>query len=116
VPELQGLRIVGTERHLSLSNGTTTVRGVGSLRIELVAIFTWSADAKPTMPFGISWLGGVGNLSVDCTRASATGEAPGGCMVSTISSANNTSVQSYTMPVLPVASNSVRIHTIVDHS
>ena len=120
VPELQALRIAGSERHLQCLSGKTKrpAEGCwakGSLRIEIVAVFWWTA-AKPTEPFGVSWLGGAGNLSVDCTSKSATGEAPGGCMVSTVSSTNNTGVTGSTMPVLPVATSVVRIHTIVDHS
>ena len=125
VPELQTLRLPGSERRLAL-DGTETrlsegrrqhVQGAGALRLEIIARFSWPAGSGlPTQRFGFSFLGGAGNVSIDCTNSTATGEAPGGCMAGIVGSVNNTATKTTWMPVLPIATNEVRIHTIVDHS
>lgn len=108
VPELQGLRIAGSEQHATLHSGTMSVldqpqshvamqKLKGALRLEIVATFSWTSATMPTRPFGYSWLSGAGNLTVDCTSQiiNNTGEAPGGCMVGIVTSTaanNNTGV------------------------
>jgi hypothetical protein len=123
VPELQMLRLPGSKRQVALDNIKLReglrqyVQAAGALRLEIIAKFSWSADTGlPTSRFGFSFLGGAGNISVDCTNSTATGEAPGGCMVGIVGSANNTATTVTWMPVLPISSNEVRIHSIVDHS
>ena len=131
VPEFKRLRLPGSEQHLELSGSgggpaAVVVKGNGALRLEIVATFSWggsksngprngSSSSRPAAPFGFSYLGGKGNVSVDCTDQAATGEAPGGCMVVITNSVNNTGTQLLWMPVLPVGGRSVRVHTIVDH-
>jgi len=103
VPELQTLRLPGSERRLAL-DGTETrlsegrrqhVQGAGALRLEIIARFSWPAGSGlPTQRFGFSFLGGAGNVSIDCTNRTATGEAPGGCMAGIVGSVNNTVIKS----------------------
>lgn len=122
VPEYKMLRLQGSEQQLSLPGtaaGQSIVRGKGALRLEVVVEFSWTvggaaATHKPATTFGFSFLGGKGNVTVDCTALANTGEAPGGCMIAIVSAANNTATTLQWMPVLPVHSNSVYIHTIID--
>ena len=97
VPELQMLRLPGSQHRLSLDDTKVRegrwqhVQAAGALRIEILARFSWSGGTRlSTERFGFSFLGGAGNVSIDCTNSSATGEAPGGCMVGIVGSTNNT--------------------------
>eukprot|EP01043_Picozoa_sp_COSAG02_P074654 COSAG02_NODE_15045_length_1210_cov_1.150315_1_plen_136_part_00 len=80
VPELQMLRLPGSKRQVALDNIKLReglrqyVQAAGALRLEIIAKFSWSADTGlPTSRFGFSFLGGAGNISVDCTNSTATG-------------------------------------------
>ena len=65
----------------------------------LVASFEW-AGAAPSTPFGVSLLGGIAKITVDCTTKDE--EAP--CMVTSPAKG----------PLLPVGTSTVDVHVIVD--
>ena len=80
--------------------GKMVPHSAGSLQLELVASFSWTG-AAPSNKFGVSVLGGIANITIDCTTKAL--DAP--CMVTTPA----------TGPVLPLGSSTVRLHAILDH-
>ena len=95
------------------------------MQIEIVATFTF--DAMPTAPFGVTALGGQAVIVVDCANKTFVnrGEAPGGCMVGANIQYNGNppacgpgdrAVGGCPRgPVLPVGSKTVTMHIVVDH-
>ena len=83
----------------------------GSLQLELVASFSWAGRAAPTHRFGVSALGGVANITVDCTTKAA--EVP--CMVIVNNCLGGISDSPVVGPILPVDASTVAAHAIVDH-
>jgi sucrose-6-phosphate hydrolase SacC (GH32 family) len=113
VPELQMLRLAGTHRQLAPApTGEWVPHANGSLQLELVASFSWTG-AAPTHQFGVSVLGGVASITVDCTTKAA--EAP--CMVTVNSCLGGVLVGDSPVvgPILPVGASTVTVHAIVDH-
>ena len=75
----------------------TAVQMTGSQQLEIVATFTWAA--KPASAFGVTVLGGAANLTIDCSTASCQGQVNG-----------------IGGPIMPLQTQSVTLHAIVDHS
>lgn len=102
VPELQMLRQSQHAQHTTaeLQSGSTVHVSTGSLQLEVFATFSWTG-AVPGAPFGVSVLGGIANITVDCNTKSP--DAP--CMVTTPA----------TGPVMPLGTTTVSVHAIVDH-
>eukprot|EP00658_Telonema_sp_P-2_P004396 TRINITY_DN11645_c0_g1_i15.p1 TRINITY_DN11645_c0_g1~~TRINITY_DN11645_c0_g1_i15.p1 ORF type:complete len:585 (+),score=135.33 TRINITY_DN11645_c0_g1_i15:101-1855(+) len=102
VPELQSLRQPGSLEHQRVTaseRSQVVVHSAGSLQLEILATFSWSV--LPVEPFGITLLGGVANITIDCTKNRQ--ESP--CMVTTPSEG----------PVLPIGTSKVVVHAILDH-
>ena len=105
VPELEVLRIPATHtQHDFDGNAEPTaaehvsaVQITGSQQLEVVATFTWTA--KPTSSFGVTVLGGAANLTIDCAAAACQGQVNG-----------------KGGPIMPLKTQSVTLHAIIDHS
>jgi len=95
VPELEQLRIQEEEDD---NNNNDT----GSLQIEIVATFEWEDENAPSETFGVSVLNGTQLIGVNCSGMYE--ESP--CMAFAGDSMG---------PILPIQSNSVIVHIIVDH-
>ena len=78
VPEYQMLRQSGTFEQTTTqeTSAAEIVHSTGSLQMEVVATFTFTAN--PKAPFGVSVLGGTAEAMVDCSNTTITnkGEAP----------------------------------------
>ena len=97
-----------------------TAHSAGSLQIEIVATFTFTA--MPKAPFGVTTLGGAAEIMVDCANTTIMnmGEAPGGCMVAANLQYNGfKAVAGRPGPVHliggPPGHKTVTMHIIVDH-
>ena len=134
VPELQGLRIVGSKQEAHRMHierrGSGTAAPVaaaavaivgGSMQLEVVATFSFAQN--PTHSFGLSMLSGAANVTIgNCTANDATLGGRGGCMiwdvVGRLKAQNaafpNASYSPFAIPVLPAASKHISVHTIID--
>ena len=92
VPELEQLRIEEEDED-----------DTGSLQIEVLATFEWEEGHAPSETFGVSVLNGTQLIGVNCSGTFE--ESP--CMGFAGDSAMG--------PILPVETNSVTVHIIVDH-
>ena len=123
VPEYESLRMPGTYEATDVGAAEMVaaeiVHSTGSLQMEIVATFTFTANPKAV--FGVSVLGGTAEAVVDCSNTTIQnkGRNPGGCMIGV---ADQPKVSSQSLsgrvsagPVLPVASKTIRMHIIVDH-
>ena len=143
VPEYQTLRQSGTFEQTTTqeTSAAEIVHSAGSLQMEVVATFTFTAN--PKAPLGVSILGGTAEAMVDCSNTTITnkGEAPSvsrsvshglrlflselsgaafslgaqGCMVAVADKPSAGSKKSSGGPVLPVGAKTVTMHMIVDH-
>ena len=133
VPELQGLRIVGSKQEARMhierrGSGTAAPAAAaavailgGSMQLEVVATFSFAQN--PTHSFGLSMLSGAANVTIgNCTANDATLGGRGGCMiwdvVGRLKAQNaafpNASYSPFAIPVLPAASKHISVHTIID--
>jgi sucrose-6-phosphate hydrolase SacC (GH32 family) len=117
IPEYQQLRQPATFEQTTVTRETAAaeiIHSRGSLQMELVATFTFSAN--PKAPFGVSVLGGMAEAVVDCSNTTVPnrGEAPGGCMIAVADKSVAGSINA-SGPVLPVGAKTVTMHIMVDH-
>jgi hypothetical protein len=130
VPELKVLRLPGTRRHTTTAAAETTAATAvvphssngGSLRIEIVASFSWTGD-KPEGQFGVSILDGTARLVMDCSKYNT-----GGCyvMAGRIGPHRNTTGEGPACtldnhnfacasgPLFPLKTKTVHLHAIID--
>ena len=106
-PELQMLRMPATRTSHSFDGddavSVARVRVAGSLQLEVVATFSWTAASLAAIggTFGVSVLGGAANLSVVCPPSGA------GC-TGTVNGKGG--------PLMPLKQMSTTLHAIVDHT
>ena len=118
VPEYNQLRQPATVEQTTITPEMTAageiVHSSGSLRMELIATFTFTTH--PKAPFGLSMLGGMAEAVIDCSNTTVLnrGEAPGGCMIAVADKSVAHSINA-SGPVLPIGAETVTMHIIVDH-
>ena len=107
VPELTVLRMPGSHtRHVFDGSGDddgsslpANVKIRGSQQLEVVATFSWAASFEPSAAFGVTVLGGVANITIDCAKAPCQGHVNG-----------------KGGPIMPLKTQSVTLHAIIDHA
>ena len=120
VPELTSLRVPDTMTQQHQTGGGDKHHRTrappalkGSLQLEIVVKFEF--DSNPAGQFGVTFLNGAANVTVDCTTNHPA--APDGCMLHNVMAPRGFKggPDGFDIPVLPVGHKSIRVHTIVDH-
>lgn len=117
VPELKALRLPGSLEQREFQGSAAVLRAgvphsAGSLRLELVATFSWTSPS-PTAKFGVSVLNGTQTIAIDC--AGTDPQAPGGCMVKPSMPSQGGWQPLAAGPLMPLGTKTATIHCIVDH-